>query len=122
MEFQISWFCKLQFSYSKTEEITAKSLCFSESIFEEAVYFLSILGQRFLPYTFWEFCEMATVFHYICILVIKTTYLRMKTSKPFFKKWQAVKGAPSGLRQFLAMESSLKMMKNVFYLILKACN
>ena len=31
-----------------------------------------------------------------------------------------VKGALSGLRQFLATESSLKNMKNAFYLNLKA--
>ena len=31
-----------------------------------------------------------------------------------------VKGAPSGLKQFLATENTLKMMKNAFYLILKA--
>ena len=31
-----------------------------------------------------------------------------------------VKGALSGLRQFLATESPLKMMKNAFYFILKA--
>ena len=31
-----------------------------------------------------------------------------------------VKGALSGLRQFLATESSLKNMKNAFYLKLKA--
>ena len=30
------------------------------------------------------------------------------------------KGAPSGLRQFLATESPLKIMKNVFYFTLKA--
>ena len=30
------------------------------------------------------------------------------------------KGAPEGLRQFVATESPLKMMKNVFYFILKA--
>ena len=31
-----------------------------------------------------------------------------------------LKGALSGLRQFLITESSLKMMKNVFYFVLKA--
>ena len=31
-----------------------------------------------------------------------------------------LKGALSGQRQFLANESALKMMKNVFYLTLKA--
>ena len=31
-----------------------------------------------------------------------------------------IKGAPSGLRQFLTSESPLKMMKDIFYLILKA--
>ena len=31
-----------------------------------------------------------------------------------------VKGALSGLRQFLATESPLKMMKNAFHFILKA--
>ena len=30
------------------------------------------------------------------------------------------KGALSGLKQFMAVESCLKMMKNVFYFILKA--
>ena len=30
------------------------------------------------------------------------------------------KGALSGLRQFLAFESTLKMMKNAFYFLLKA--
>ena len=31
-----------------------------------------------------------------------------------------IKGALSGLKQFLAIESSLKMMKNAFYFTLKA--
>ena len=31
-----------------------------------------------------------------------------------------IKGALSGLRQFLATESPLKMMKNAFYFTLKA--
>ena len=31
-----------------------------------------------------------------------------------------IKGGLSGLRQFLAIESHLKIMKNVFYFILKA--
>ena len=31
-----------------------------------------------------------------------------------------IKGAVSGLKQFLATEIPLKMMKNVFYFILKA--
>ena len=31
-----------------------------------------------------------------------------------------IKGALSGLRQFLAIESPLKLMKNVFYFTLKA--
>ena len=33
---------------------------------------------------------------------------------------QKVKGALSGLRQFLAAESALKMMKNAFYFMSKA--
>ena len=33
---------------------------------------------------------------------------------------RAFKGALSGLRQFLATESPLKMMKNAFYITLKA--
>ena len=32
----------------------------------------------------------------------------------------AFKGAPSGLRHFLATEGPLKLMKNVFYFTLKA--
>ena len=37
-----------------------------------------------------------------------------------FTGTKALKGALSGLRQFLAAESSLKMMKNAFYLTSKA--
>ena len=37
-----------------------------------------------------------------------------------FIKLATVKGALSGLRQFFAIESPLKMMKNVFYFTLKA--
>ena len=37
-----------------------------------------------------------------------------------FKYESNFKGALSGLRQFLATESPLKMMKNAFYLTLKA--
>ena len=35
-------------------------------------------------------------------------------------KKKSIKGAISGLRQFLATESPLKMMKNGFYFTLKA--
>ena len=34
--------------------------------------------------------------------------------------WKTVKGTLSGLRQFLATESPLKIMKNIFYFISKA--
>ena len=34
--------------------------------------------------------------------------------------YENFKGALSGLRQFLAFESTLKMMKNAFYFLLKA--
>ena len=34
--------------------------------------------------------------------------------------WSVIKGALSGLRQFLATESPLKMKKNAFYFISKA--
>ena len=34
--------------------------------------------------------------------------------------YQVVKGALSGLRQFLAFESPLKVMNNAFYVTLKA--
>ena len=37
-----------------------------------------------------------------------------------FDKAITFKGAPSSLRQFLAIKSSLKMMENVFYFISKA--
>ena len=35
-------------------------------------------------------------------------------------KYFFLKGAPSGLRQFLATQSPLKIMKNAFYFTLKA--
>ena len=45
----------------------------------------------------------------------------MFLNKPFFFLYdQKVKGALKGLRQFLAIEILLKMMKNAFYFTLKA--
>ena len=37
--------------------------------------------------------------------------------KLFGPKWNNMKGALSGLTQFFATKSALKMMKNVFYFI-----
>ena len=44
----------------------------------------------------------------------------MTGEKEFLKKILPLKGALSGLRQLLATESPLKMMKNAFYFTSKA--
>ena len=41
-------------------------------------------------------------------------------AKKFCFDYSEIKGAPSGLRQFLANENPLKMVKNTFYFTLKA--
>ena len=52
----------------------------------------------------------------------KKLFLQMSQYSQDIKKHipVSVKGAILGLRQFLATESSLKMMKNAFYFTLKA--
>ena len=54
----------------------------------------------------------------------RNTKLEEAYKRPFVFLLQTMKielkGALSGLRQFLTAESSLKMMKNVFYFTLKA--
>ena len=59
---------------------------------------------------------------------IRTTFLQRKTysnfeeCKDLLKFTRSLfKGSLSGLMQFLATESPLKMMKNAFYFILKSC-
>ena len=44
----------------------------------------------------------------------------MQSELPPLRESLLVKGALSGLRQFLAIESPLKMMKNAFYFTSKA--
>ena len=44
----------------------------------------------------------------------------LKAKRPSSKSYMNVKGALSGLRQFLETESLLKMMKNAFYFTSKA--
>ena len=46
--------------------------------------------------------------------------IRINPVNQILRNNEKVKGAPSGLRQFLATESPLKMMRNVFYFISKA--
>ena len=48
----------------------------------------------------------------------KLTFRKIRESSPFFS--HLIKGALSGLRQFLVTESPLKMMKNAFYFTSKA--
>ena len=48
------------------------------------------------------------------------TTLLEKKSKMIFSRKNTLKDALSSLRQYLAIESPLKMMKNAFYFILKA--
>ena len=47
-------------------------------------------------------------------------YFEQKIKLLNFYVFEKKQGALSGLRQFLATESPLKMMKNVFYFMLKA--
>ena len=59
----------------------------------------------------------------VCAFLIKNTFIcwtRLKTAKPSATAKQLIKGALSGLRQFLATEVSLKMVKNTFYFTSKA--
>ena len=58
--------------------------------------------------------------HKICkvFVISRFCYHTAKLTHQVF--WEIIKGALSGLRQFLATESSLKMMKNNFYFTLKA--
>ena len=56
-----------------------------------------------------------------CVCACKTNYSSEKSKSDKGKEnYEKLKGALSGLRQFLATESPLKMMKNVFYFISKA--
>ena len=58
---------------------------------------------------------------YSSMLLMKTTFEYIKTSIRNHKhSHSSLKGALSGLRQFLAAESPLKMMKNAFYFTSKA--
>ena len=58
---------------------------------------------------FFEIFEVSLLYHLIDIRHLKGVVTTVK-----------IKGAPSGLKQFLAIKSSLKMMKTAFYFILKA--
>ena len=51
----------------------------------------------------------------------KVEQKQRKSTKPYLSQYNAnsVKGAFSGLRQFLASESTLKIRKNTFYFTLK---
>ena len=59
----------------------------------------------------------------VCAFLIKNTFIcwtRLKTAKPSATAKQLIKGALSDLRQFLATEAPLTMVKNTFCFTSKA--
>ena len=62
---------------------------------------------------------MTVKFLYFCAMFYSLK-IRINPVNQILRNNEKVKDAPSGLRQFLATESPLKMMRNVFYFISKA--
>ena len=62
---------------------------------------------------------MTVKFLYFCTMFYSLK-IRINPVNQILRNNEKVKDAPSGLRQFLATESPLKMMRNVFYFISKA--
>ena len=62
------------------------------------------------------------IFGKFCFLLNKNNKLKLHVKLSFLIKCDKpeLKGALSGLRQFLAIESHLKVMKNAFYFTSKA--
>ena len=109
----------LEHSTAKRPKHTA-----TENIYEEFTFFKLVVET--VECLFFSWVEdvpaaerLLTIWNKITKLV-KYWEALLKAKRPSSKSYMNVKGALSGLRQFLETESLLKMMKNAFYFTSKA--
>ena len=74
--------------------------------------------ESIIKYKFTRVIFSVTSFQFLLNGTVQTHANKYENIDPEFAR--KVKGAPSGLGQFLATESPLKIMKNAFYFTLKA--